>query len=144
MQIAWFTVISTLYLLFLAAVDGLFNRLIFRENSDKPYESKEKQAIYELPQWRYIGLIFLLILPILLPLSVSYLIGGLRYVLIYTIILLSVQWDMIFGKLVFNNWWGDTPSISLPYLGWLSFPLRLTILVRLCLAVALSLLLLSI
>lgn len=141
MQIAWFIILSAIYVTSLAIVDGLFNRLIFRQDSAKPYESKAKHSIYQLPEWHYVGLIFLVVLPIILPLSASYLLGGLKYTLIYTIILLIVQWDVIFGKLVFHDWWGDTPSISLPYVGWLSFPLRLIILIRWASAIALGIIL---
>lgn len=125
---------SALYVTSLAAIDGIFNRLIFRNNRALPYEHIIKRKIYSLPEWQYIGIILLIILPLLLPLFVSYSHGGLSHALTYLIVLLLIQWDMIFGKIVFNDWFGDKPSIALPYLGWVSFSLKLVIITRLMLA----------
>lgn len=58
--------------------------------------------------------------------------------LVYWIVLLLVQWDVIFGKLVFDDWLGDSPSICLPKVGWLSFSLQLVIAGRIILAAILG------
>jgi hypothetical protein len=42
-----FSLISGLYVISLAVVDGFFNRLVFRENKKSSYFSSEKQAIYK-------------------------------------------------------------------------------------------------
>lgn len=71
----------------------------------------------------------------IIPITTSFIFGGLIYSLIYIICLLVVPWDVIFGKLVFDDWFGDTPSISIPFVGWLSFPLWLVVITRLTIAV---------
>jgi hypothetical protein len=128
------TILSILYLTSLAVVDGLFNRLIFREKRKLSYFSEYKQEIFKLWEWRGIGFIFLLFLPIFLPVVTLYLFAGITYVTTYLIILILFPWDFIFGALVFNNWLGDTPSIALPYFGWTNFPLWKVTLVRILLA----------
>ncbi len=133
MNIYLFIIVSSLYIVSLALIDGLFNRLIFRDIKKLPYESKEKAVIYQLPEWRYIGVFFLVVLPVLIPLIVSYFLGGLQYVLVYLAVLLFWQWDVIFGKLVFEDWFGDSPSIALPFVGWLKFNIFVVIGVRLVL-----------
>jgi len=130
MPLLIFITLSSLYIGSLAIVDGLFNRLVFREDAKFPYESKEKKSIYKLPEWKYIGVIFLIILPVVLPCLVSYFIGGLYYVLVYLSALMVIQWDMIFGKLVFDNWFGDKPSIALPFIGWINTNLSDVVWVR--------------
>ncbi len=131
----FFVLISTIYVLSLAVVDGLFNRLVFRADRKLPYGSSGKRKIYHLPEWKYIGVIFLVVLPLIIPLAVSWMIGGLKYVLVYLAIFSLVQWDMIFGKLVFDSWFGDTPSIDLPKIGWISISIYKSILTRLAIFV---------
>ncbi len=129
--------ISAVYIVCLALVDGLFNRLVFREKRALPYESEYKQIIYSLWEWKAIGVIFLIFLPIVLPCWISYLIGGMQVVYMYLIVLLVVPWDVLFGKIVFNRWLADTPSIALPYVGWVSVSLRWVTIIRLGLFVVL-------
>ena len=74
--------------------------------------------------------LFLIFLPIMFPVGIAYLIGGIKNILIYILILAVVDWDIIFGKLVFNNWFGDLPSICLPKIGWIHFKLLPTIIFR--------------
>lgn len=139
-----FWVISAVYVSLLAIVDGVFNRLIFRAHRTLPYDSLHKSKIYTLPEWRYIGVILLFILPAVLPLPISYALGGWPKVIEYLIILMLVQWDIIFGKIVFDDWWGDSPSIALPYFGWFSFPLKYIVLGRILVATVLAITLLYI
>lgn len=129
-----FILISALYVIALATIDGVFNRLVFRSNASLPYEHKLKQKIYTMSEWQYIGLILLLVLPLFFPIVASYAIGGWPKVYVYLIVLLLVQWDMIFGKIVFNDWLADQPSIALPYIGWTSFSLKFIVISRLLLA----------
>jgi hypothetical protein len=60
-------------------------------------------------------------------------VGGLKYVLLYLVILLIIPWDVIFGKIVFGGWFADTPSISLPKIGWVHLPLFVVMIFRLLL-----------
>lgn len=140
MNEVYFIILSVLYITALAAVDGLFNRLVFGNKRKLSYFSKEKQRIYKQWEWRVIGIIFLIILPIVLPSLAAYLFGGLKYVTLYWIIVLLVPWDVVFGALVFDDWFGDSPSIALPILGWMNFPLLNVMIVRLLLAVVLVIL----
>ena len=133
-----FVLISAIYVFCLALIDALFNRLIFREIKKLPYAAKEKQIIYKNWEWQGIGLILLVILPMVLPSLVSYLVGGWKYLGIYWVIFLTIQWDVIFGKLVFDDWWGDTPSIALPFIGWRQFNLKRVVWSRLILALIIS------
>lgn len=143
MNFILFIVISFIYITSLALIDGLFNRLIFREIKQFPYESKEKKNIYQLPEWKYIGLILLIVLPIIIPIITTYALGEIIYTIIYLILLLLIQWDVIFGKLVFNKWLGDTPSICLPYIGWIQQGIVKTIIIRLILSAILIYILLT-
>ncbi len=129
-----FIVLSALYVATLAVVDGLFNRLIFRELRDASYFSEEKSAIYKRPEWRAIGVLFLIVLPVIIPAAAAYALGGWRYVGTYAAILLLVQWDIIFGKIVFGRWLGDTPSIAVPKIGWVHLPLIPTVAARIAIA----------
>lgn len=132
-----FVVISALYVCTLSLIDGLFNRLIFRSKRALPYTSPFKQRIYKRKEWRAIGVLLLIVLPLILPLSIAFLVGGVPYMVLYAIALLLVPWDIIFGRLVFNDYWGDTPSIALPYVGWLQINLALNMFLRLTGACAL-------
>ncbi len=123
--------VAIIYVVCLAIVDGVFNRLVFLENRHFEYEHPSKERIYKLREWRYLGLILLFVLPCLLPSVVAWVIGGIHYVMVYWIVLCLVQWDLIFGKILFNNWWGDTPSIFLPWLGRFWLPLKIAIWFRL-------------
>ena len=130
----WFCVIAALYILCLALVDGLFNRLVFREKRKLAYVAPAKQKIYQHWEWQYIGLLLLIILPVVFPVIVAFSLGGMQYVWIYLALLMLLQWDVLFGKLVFDDWWGDTPSIALPGIGWMHHELKSVILARLSLA----------
>lgn len=136
-----FITISVVYISALSLVDGIFNRLVFRENRKLSYFSKVKQEIYKMWEWKAIGVILLIVLPIILPLIISYLIGGAHLVLLYIIILCLVPWDIIFGKLVFDDWLGDTSSIALPFFGWKHISLNKTMVIRIFSAIILFLLL---
>lgn len=120
-----FVVCSIMYITSLAAIDGLFNRLIFRENRKLPYSSEHKQKIYNAYwEWKAIGLILLFFLPVVLPSIVSYYFGGISYLITYWIVLLLVAWDVIFGALLFDDLFGDSPSFALPFIGWRNFDLK--------------------
>ena len=125
-----FILISIFYVISLAILDGVFNRLVFRENRKLSYFSETKQRIYKLNEWKYIGLILLVILPIILPTILILFCLNLRYFLLYLVVLVSVPWDNIFGKIVFDDWFGDTPSIALPIVGWQHFFLNKTLVLR--------------
>lgn len=125
-----FILISIFYVISLAILDGVFNRLVFRENRKLSYFSETKQRIYKLNEWKYIGLILLVILPIILPTVLILFCLNLRYFLLYLVVLVSVPWDNIFGKIVFDDWFGDTPSIALPIVGWQHFFLNKTLVLR--------------
>jgi hypothetical protein len=127
----YFIIISVLYVSSIAIIDGCFNRLVFREYRKFAYSSKEKQNILRAKEWRVIGVFMLLVLPFFIPFIVSYAIGGIPYVLLYLIVFNIVEWDLIFGYLVFDNWFGDTPSIALPGIGWIHVPLKRSIYLRL-------------
>lgn len=133
-----FTLVSIIYITLLAVLDGVFNRLVFRENRKLSYFSETKQKIYKLPEWRYIGLILLIILPIALPFIVIIILLGVKYFMLYLFILMIVPWDNIFGKIVFDDWFGDTPSIALPVIGWKHFKLKTTILFRVIMTMTLA------
>ena len=133
-----FVAASAAYVAALAVVDGFFNRLVFRGARKLPYESPAKKPIYALPEWRVIGAVHLVLLPVVFPCLAAWAIGGRKYVLAYLAVLCLVQWDMIFGRIVFEDWFGDTPSIALPGLGWRRFPLGPVVAVRLALAALLA------
>ena len=133
-----FVAASAAYVAALAVVDGFFNRLVFREVRKLPYESPAKEPIYALPEWGVIGAVHLVFLPVVFPCLTAWAIGGLKYVLAYLAVLCLVQWDMIFGRIVFDDWFGDTPSIALPGLGWRRFPLGPVVAVRLALCALLA------
>ncbi|KKP47624.1 MAG: hypothetical protein UR39_C0003G0027 [Candidatus Woesebacteria bacterium GW2011_GWA1_33_30] len=126
-----FVFASSVYVTSLAIIDGLVNRLIFRENSKLSYFSAEKQEIYKRKEWFWYCFLFLIILPFVIPTIFSFLIGGIQYVLVYILILAVIDWDIIFGKIVFDKWFGDLPSICLPFIGWVHFKLLPTIIIRL-------------
>lgn len=136
-----FILVSIFYITSLAILDGIFNRLVFRENRKLSYFSETKQRIYKLNEWKYIGLILLIILPIILPTTLILFYLNLKYLLLYLIVLVSVPWDNIFGKIVFDDWFGDTPSIALPVVGWQHFKLRKTLVLRFVVSMILLLLL---
>ena len=52
------------------------------------------------------------------------------------LILAVIDWDIIFGKIVFNKWFGDLPSICLPVISWIHFKLLPTIIIRLLVILA--------
>lgn len=135
-----FILISLVYVISLALIDALFNRLVFREDRKLSYFSYSKQKIYQLPEWQYIGVVLLIILPIVFPILTIHLFLGVKYMTLYLIVLVLVPWDNIFGKIVFGNWFGDTPSIALPFVGWLHFNLRQSLVIRAILALILIIL----
>lgn len=130
-----FIIISAIYITSLAVIDGMFNRLIFRKHRTLSYYSHQKQKILKLWEWNVITILFLFLIPIVIPCVVSLALGGVRYMLLYISVLLFIQWDIIFGKIVFNNWLGDHPSMSLPIIGYIHFPLYPVVVVRLLLFV---------
>ncbi|OGK21751.1 hypothetical protein A3C23_00270 [Candidatus Roizmanbacteria bacterium RIFCSPHIGHO2_02_FULL_37_13b] len=130
-----FIILSILYLISLATIDGLFNRLVFKEKRKLSYSSSYKKNIYKKWEWKIIGIIFLIFLPLILPSVIAYMSGGITLVTTYWIIFLLVPWDMIFGALVFDNCFDDTPSIALPFYGWVNLPLWLVIIIRIILAI---------
>lgn len=129
-------VLSFIYLVSMAVVDGMFNRLIFREDRKLPYNSSQKQKIYKKWEWKVIGVLYLLVLPLIIPTTVAYIIGGWWYVLGYGIVFLVVQWDMIFGKIVFGSWTSDTPSIAIPIVGWIQVSLKRWLIIKLLVLIA--------
>lgn len=118
-KILIFIFVSVFYIASLAVVDGMFNRLIFQKQRTLSYFSNEKQQIYKNWEWKVIGIELLIVLPFIIPSIVAFAVGGSKYILIYFAIFCLMQWDMIFGKIVFDSWFGDTPSLALPYLGWI-------------------------
>lgn len=130
-----FIFLSILYVTSLAIIDALVNRLIFRENHKLSYFAEEKKIIYKRKEWVLYCLLFLIFLPVIFPVGLAYLIGGTKYILIYIIILSVIDWDVIFGKIVFDNWLGDLPSICLLKFGWINLKLLPTIVVRITVAV---------
>ncbi|MBI5358494.1 hypothetical protein HZB69_02590 [Candidatus Amesbacteria bacterium] len=132
----FFILIGVVYVFSLSIIDSLVNRLIFRENHKLSYFSIIKQRIYKRSEWVVYCTLFLIVLPVLLPIAIAYQTGGLNYILGYIFILSVVEWDMIFGKLVFNDWFGDLPSICLPKIGWIRFKLWPTVLARLFVALS--------
>jgi hypothetical protein len=135
MQIILFILFSILYIISLITVDSMFNRLVFREHRVFSYDSLEKKAILARYEWKVIGVVLLLILPFVIPFCVSFYIGGINYLLIYIIIFSLIQWDVIFGRVVFGTWIGDTPHIALPIFGWVSMKLKNAIKLRLIIAI---------
>jgi len=133
--------VAVFYVLALAIIDALVNRLIFRENYSLSYFSTQKKNIYKRPEWLPYCMLMLIFLPIILPVIIAYYIGGVKYLLGYLLILTLVEWDMIFGKLIFNDWFEDLPSIRLPIIGWVHFKLWPTIFARLIAAIILFVLL---
>lgn len=131
----YFITISTIYVTTLAVIDSMVNRLIFRENYKLSYFSPTKQTIYKRPEWTLYCFLFLIILPVVIPVLVSYSLGGIKSVITYVLIFAVVDWDIIFGKIVFNDWFGDFPSICLPKIGWVHFKLWPTIVIRLVITI---------
>jgi hypothetical protein len=125
-----FVFVSVLYVTILPVVDGMFNRLIFLDKRTLPYESEHKKNHYKHWEWKIIGLLLIGILPFGIPPVVAFAIGGVRDILIYFIVLCAIPWDIIFGKIVFNRWLGDTPSFALPFFGWFKFKLTHILIAR--------------
>ena len=92
-----------------------------------------KKEIYTRAEWTGFCFILLIFLGIVAPSLVGLAIGGVNYLFLFLALFCLVHWDMIFGKLVFDNWLGDLPSIRLPIVGWLHVPLWQTTLGRLIL-----------
>jgi len=111
-----FILLSVIYVTSLAIIDSLVNRLIFREHHKLSYFSSEKKDIYKLSEWVLYCALFVIVLPVF-PIFICIAFLGIKYVLIYIIVLAIFDWDLIFGKIVFNNWFGDLPSICLPRVG---------------------------
>ncbi len=121
MKTSVFVLLSSLYVVSLAVVDGLFNRLVFRRKRKFPYFSFFKQSIYKKWEWRAIGVVFLIFLGVVWPTFISYLAGGISLAILYLIVFFLIPWDIIFGILVFDDPWGDMPSIAIPFHGWINF-----------------------
>ncbi len=140
----WFFIICCiLWSVSVALVDGMFNRLIFREHRRLSYFSEQKQAIYKRNEWVFITIFYLILISYIFPSIASLAIGGVKYWLIFSIIFALVDWDIIFGRVVFDDWLGDLPSMKLPKLGWLHTPLWLSIVIRLVIAAVLVLILVA-
>lgn len=133
-----FLVTSGLHVTLCALTDGYFNRLIFRELSPLPVRSNEKRPIYDRKEWVYISVFFLIGIAVVIPSCFAYLIGGLGYVLLYIVVLLLIQWDVIFGRILMGDWFGDLPAMKVPKLGWVRLNLKMAILVRVVAAVILT------
>ena len=130
MKISVFVLFSILYVITCAATDGVINRLTFREHVDEPYTSSWKKKIYKRSEWTFIGILLLILIGFLYPSIASFAIGGIKYVFIFLAIFSFVSWDIIFGKIVFNNWLGDSPSIKLPGIGWIQVTLKKSLILR--------------
>ncbi len=139
-----FILCSVIYVCSLAVIDGVFNRLVFRENRKLSYFSPKKRQVYQMSGWKVIGIVLLIVLPLIIPIAVSFALGGIKFVLIYLIVFTLIDWDIIFGKLVFDNWLGDTPSIALPKIGWKHIDLKKSILIRVIFLIILTILLLKV
>ncbi|MFN7950828.1 MAG: hypothetical protein U0610_03805 [bacterium] len=134
MKLVLFVLFATLYVIACAATDGLFNRLVFREHRRLSYFSTEKRLIYLRGEWSWISVLFLLYLGLVAPSLASFAIGGVRYLLVFWLIFALVNWDVIFGRIVFDDWLGDLPSMKLFRLGWIHTSIWVSIGVRLALA----------
>ncbi|MBI3380112.1 hypothetical protein HY029_05135, partial [Candidatus Gottesmanbacteria bacterium] len=121
-----FIITSTIYISSLIIVDGMFNRLIFRSHRKLSYFSLKKQKILKRWEWKVIGVLYLIVIPLIIPCFVIYEFLGWRYILLYLIIFSVIHWDLLFGQIVFNSWFADTPSIALPFLGWNHFSIKQT------------------
>ena len=137
-KLALFAAFATLYVVACAATDGLFNSLIFREHRRLSYFSTEKRLIYLRGEWSWISVLFLVYLGFVAPSLASLAIGGLRYLFVFWLIFLLVNWDVIFGRIVFDDWLGDTPSMKLFGLGWIHTSIWVSIGARLVLAAAIA------
>ncbi len=124
MSIFWFVVLSFLYVVACAVTDGMFNRLIFREVRTASYFSEEKRLIYERNEWISVTFCFLIFIGFIAPVLASYAIGGMKYVFIFLTVFCFTSWDVIFGRIVFDDWFGDIPSMKLPFVGWFHTPLK--------------------
>ena len=130
MSASWFVVLSFLYVVACAVTDGMFNRLIFREIRTFSYFSEEKKPIYERTEWIFVSFFFLIFIGFIAPVLASYAIGGMKYVFIFLAVFCFTSWDLIFGRIVFDDWFGDIPSMKLPIKGWLHTPLKQNLMVR--------------
>lgn len=130
MSAFWFVVLSFLYVVACAVTDGMFNRLIFREIRTFSYFSEEKKPIYERNEWTFVSFFFLIFIGFIAPVLASHAIGGMKYVFIFLAVFCFTSWDLIFGRIVFDDWFGDIPSMKLPFKGWLHTPLKQNLMVR--------------
>lgn len=128
-----FILFSICYVVACAVTDGAVNKLIFREHAKDSYDSNWKKEIFKKKEWAFIGMSFLIFIGVIAPVVASYVIGGFKYVFIFLAIECFISWDMIFGKIVFDDWFGDTPSIKLPWIGWIHMSLKLNLFLRLVL-----------
>lgn len=115
MSVGAFVIFSIIYSAACAILDGLANRLIFRQNRKLSYFHPIKKSIYQLPEWTGFCMILLIFMGLVAPIAASFAMGGIQYVYLYLAIFCLIHWDMIFGKLVFDDWLGDLPSIRLPF-----------------------------
>lgn len=130
MSMLWFLVLSFLYVVACAVTDGMFNRLIFREIRTCSYFSEEKKPIYARNEWVAVTFCFLIFIGFIAPVLASYAIGGMEYVFAFLAVFCFTSWDLIFGRIVFDDWFGDIPSMKLPIYGWLHTPLKQNLYVR--------------
>jgi hypothetical protein len=108
----------------------MFNRLIFREIRKASYFSEEKKPIYERNEWVFVTFFFLIFLGFIAPVAGSYAIGGMKYVFVFLAVFCFTSWDLIFGRIVFDDWFGDIPSMKVPVRGWIHTPLKQNLCVR--------------
>lgn len=116
-MIVLFIIMAVLLQICLACIDGFFNRMIRNH-----IEDWEKFSEFEWITW------FLLVGCTFLPALMIWTISEF-HALIYGISFCIVQWDLIFGRIVYGGWTNDTPSIK--FRGkWRSMRLRYAIMLR--------------
>ncbi len=100
MLIILFIIIAVLYHISLACIDAFFNKMIRRNIKD--WEN--------LPEFEWIT-VFLLIGGSFIPLAMLWIISPF-HAIVYGICFCFVQWDLIFGKIVYGEWFKDQPMLK--------------------------------
>ena len=117
-------ILAVLFQICLATTDALFNKMI--RNHVENWE--------DLGEFEWITLTLLVgcsFLPAGMLATISF-----KAVWLYGVIFCFVQWDMIFGKIVNNKWFGDTPMMKCGG-KWLRISLRKVLIIRIAIGVAL-------
>jgi hypothetical protein len=96
-----FIILAVIFQISLACVDAFFNRMI--RNNIENWE--------DLDDYHWITL-FLLFFCTFIPVGMIWMISEF-HALIYGICYCIVQWDVIFGRIVYGKWLGDTPSMKI-------------------------------